>query len=179
MLLAAAAAAAVVVEAAVAGVLEPDAGAAAEFAVVDPVIGATGVAPGGERVLPLNGGIAWMNILLVGFEGTVFTAGSEEFEGFELETATFCVVTEAVRLPVPVFVGASRRRPKSLLILDGGTCVPREALTAVAAPMLRACDDAASLLALSRIARCFSSSFARMGTKSSGMGLLSCQAPRF
>ena len=108
------------VEAVVAGVLEPDAGTTVELVVVDPLLGAAGVAPGGERVLPLNGGIGWMNIVLVGFEGTVFTAGSEEFVGFE-ETATFCVVTEAVRLLVAVFVGASGRRLKSLLILDGGT----------------------------------------------------------
>lgn len=48
------------------------------------------------------------------------------------------------------------------------------ALLAVAdGPMLRACVDAASLLAFSRIARCFSSSLAKIGTKSSGIGLLS------
>ena len=48
---------------------------------------------------------------------------------------------------------------------------------AVALPMLgagmRFCAARASAMAFSRMAFCFSSSFARMGTKSSGMGLVS------
>jgi hypothetical protein len=168
-------AAAVVEPTAVAGELELEVGVAEAVVVVDPL---AGEAPDcGREDLPLNGGIAWMNILAVGFDGAVFTAGSDEFVGFE-GAATFCVVTEATRLFVAVLVGASGRRLKSVLILDGGTWVPREALAAVAAPMLRACADEASLLALSRMARCFSSSLARIGTRSSGIGLLSCQAPR-
>jgi hypothetical protein len=118
-----------------------------------------------------------MNILVAGFDGAVFTAVSDKFVGLE-DGTTFCVVTEAARLVVAVFVGASGRRLKSVFILDGRTWVPREALAAVAAPMLRACEDEASLLALSRMAFCFSSSLARIGTKSSGIGLLSYQAPR-
>jgi hypothetical protein len=47
------------------------------------------------------------------------------------------------------------------------------ALAAVDVLILRAPTDEASLLAFSRICFCFSSSFASMGTKSSGMGLLS------
>lgn len=39
--------------------------------------------------------------------------------------------------------------------------------------MLRAWVEVASFDDFSRIARCFSSSLARMGTRSSGMGLLS------
>jgi hypothetical protein len=38
---------------------------------------------------------------------------------------------------------------------------------------VRACVELASLVALSRICFCFSSSLARIGTKSSGIGLLS------
>ena len=37
----------------------------------------------------------------------------------------------------------------------------------------RACEDSASFVDFSLIWRCFSSSLARMGTRSSGMGLLS------
>lgn len=50
--------------------------------------------------------------------------------------------------------------------LGDGLSVPR-------APMVRAVDDTASWEAFSRICRCFSSSLAKIGTKSSGMGLLS------
>jgi len=61
-----------------------------------------------------------MNILAVGFDGAVFTTGSDEFVGLE-EAATFCVVAEAPRLFVAVLAGASGRRLKSAFILDGGT----------------------------------------------------------
>lgn len=45
------------------------------------------------------------------------------------------------------------------------------ALSAAVAPIARACADPASLLDFSMIARCFSSSLARILTRSSGMGL--------
>ena len=44
----------------------------------------------------------------------------------------------------------------------------------VRGPIARACDDSASLLDFSLISRCFSSSLARIGTRSSGIGLFSC-----
>lgn len=58
------------------------------------------------------------------------------------------------------------------------TATPREAVVGLEAPIARAWDDAASLLAFSLIARCFSSSFARIGTRSSGIGLFSCRSPK-
>ena len=50
---------------------------------------------------------------------------------------------------------------------------PLDAVTALEAPIVRAEDDSESLLAFSLMARCFSSSFARMETRSSGIGSLS------
>jgi hypothetical protein len=100
--------------------LEPDAGAAGVFAVADPLAGMADDPPDGWRLLPLNGGIAWMNIVLVfGFEGAVLTAGSDEFVGF-VEAATFWVVVEAPTLFADVLAGASGRRFTSAFILDGG-----------------------------------------------------------
>jgi hypothetical protein len=45
------------------------------------------------------------------------------------------------------------------------------ALSAAVAPIARACADPASLVDFSMIARCFSSSLARILTRSSGIGL--------
>lgn len=45
------------------------------------------------------------------------------------------------------------------------------ALSAAVAPIARACADPASFVDFSMIARCFSSSLARILTRSSGMGL--------
>ena len=55
------------------------------------------------------------------------------------------------------------------------TAKPREAVVGLEAPMARAWENAASLLAFSLIACCFPSSFARIGMRSSGIGLFSCQ----
>ena len=55
-----------------------------------------------------------------------------------------------------------------------GAKTPRDAVAGVDAPIARASVLSASFLAFSLIAFCFSSSLARMGTRSSGMGLLSC-----
>lgn len=82
----------------------------------------------------------------------VFCANAVDWVGAAVGTAVFAVT----------------------VIFAAATWVPREALAGVVAPMARAWVDAASLLAFSRMARCFSSSLAKMGTKSSGMGLLSC-----
>ena len=53
----------------------------------------------------------------------------------------------------------------------GGT--PLVALAGEGKPILRAWEDCASRVAFSLIARCFSSSLASIGTRSSGMGLFS------
>ena len=53
---------------------------------------------------------------------------------------------------------------------------PLEAVAGVDAPMTLACAEAASLEAFSLIAFCLSSSLAKIGTRSSGIGLLSCGA---
>lgn len=54
-----------------------------------------------------------------------------------------------------------------------GARTPRDAVAGVEAPMALASLDSASFLAFSLIAFCFSSSLARIGTRSSGIGLLS------
>lgn len=60
----------------------------------------------------------------------------------------------------------------TLLVTVGvGGLAAGVALSAAVAPIARACADAASLLDFSTMARCFSSSLARMLTRSSGMGL--------
>lgn len=70
--------------------------------------------------------------------------------------------------------------PKTLPELDGttlfvavgvGGLAAGVALSAAVAPIARACVDEASLVDFSIIARCFSSSLARIFTRSSGIGL--------
>lgn len=70
--------------------------------------------------------------------------------------------------------------PETLPELDGvtllvtvgvGGLAAGVALSAAVAPIARACVEVASLLDFSMMARCFSSSLARMLTRSSGMGL--------
>jgi len=61
----------------------------------------------------------------------------------------------------------------SLDIFVPVTATPREAVAGVEAPIARADDDVASCKAFSLINRCLSSSLARIGTRSSGMGLFS------
>ena len=70
--------------------------------------------------------------------------------------------------------GALGLRPPSPNFWTAAGC-PRALGVAVVVegPMFRACVEEASLVAFSRIARCLSSSLAKMGNKSSGMGLLS------
>lgn|SRR6266404_5050081 len=60
----------------------------------------------------------------------------------------------------------------TLLVTVGvGGLAAGVALSAAVAPIARACVDAASLVDFSMIARCLSSSLARILTRSSGMGL--------
>ena len=69
--------------------------------------------------------------------------------------------------------------PETLLEVDGVTLLGTVgvglaagvALSAAVAPIARACVDPASLVDFSMIARCLSSSLARILTRSSGMGL--------
>ena len=72
---------------------------------------------------------------------------------------------------------ADFRAPSGATLADTGICGTRETLgdglSVPTAPMVRAVAEVASCVALSRICRCFSSSLARIGTKSSGIGLLS------
>lgn len=118
-----------------------------------------------------------MTMLIVGLpEG--FLTGALAMAGFAV-AAVFCAnavdwVGAAVGAAVFAVGARARVRLASTVIFAAATWVPREALAGVVAPMARAWVDAASLLAFSRMARCFSSSLAKMGTKSSGMGLLSC-----
>jgi len=73
--------------------------------------------------------------------------------------ATVTPGTFAAPTPVPIFALA--------------TATPLEAVAGVEGPIARASADAASALAFSLICFCLSSSFARIGTRSSGMGLFS------
>jgi hypothetical protein len=73
--------------------------------------------------------------------------------------------------------------PETLPELDGtmalfvavgvGGLAAGVALSAAVAPIARACADPASLMDFSLMARCLSSSLARICTRSSGMGLFS------
>ena len=113
--------------------------------------------------LPLKGGMDWMNILilapLAGAVTGVLLLTTEglltSFEEDELVPDTLPEVDVVTLLEV---VGT-------------GGLVAGVALSAAVAPMERACVEAASLVDFSIIARCFSSSLARIFTRSSGMGL--------
>lgn len=69
------------------------------------------------------------------------------------------------------------RAPSGATLTETGICGTREVLgdglSVLTAPMVRAVVEAASSVAFSRICRCLSSSLAKIGTRSSGMGLLS------
>lgn len=116
--------------------------------------------------LPLKGGIGWMTMLilelLAGAVAGVLALTTEglltSFED-ELVPDTLPEVDAATLLEV---VGA-------------GGLVAGVALSAAVAPMARACAEAASFVDFSMIARCFSSSLARIFTRSPGMGLFNWQ----
>jgi len=112
--------------------------------------------------LPLKGGMDWMTMLilgpLVGAVTAVFVLTTEglltSFED-ELVPETLPEVDVATLLEV----------------VETGGLVAGVALRAAVAPMERACAEVASLVDFSIIARCFSSSLARIFTRSSGIGL--------
>ena len=64
------------------------------------------------------------------------------------------------------------------VVFTAGACcwggVPEVESEVFACPMARAFSETASDLVFSRICFCFSSSFVKIGTRSSGIGFLSC-----
>ena len=111
---------------------------------------------------PLNGGIGWMTIemrleaasLLALPEDVLIRAGALAPDGCgEAAFGIFAVDGAAAPCPFEEFALAL--------------------VVSVEGPMTRAWPDSASFVAFSRICRCFSSSFARMVTRSSGIGLFS------
>lgn len=135
---------------------------------------------------PLYGGIVWMTMLIFfevvpsGLAVVVVAAAAAAAEA-AATLAIFCALAavidawallEAILDPSACVIGL---RVESEFL---ATVKPREAVVGLEAPIARAWDDAASLLAFSLIIRCLSSSFARIGTRSSGIGLFSCRSPK-
>ena len=118
--------------------------------------GAAGAGVGPLR-LPLNGGIAWMTIGIL-FDPSFPAAGFAVLAA--LPAAAAGGFADAGGL-------AGAAGDPSARDAEGDTVRVAEVLIA------RACEDSASFVDFSLIWRCFSSSLARIGTKSSGMGLLS------
>ena len=109
---------------------------------------------GGFEGLPLKGGIAWMNRF------DRLAGGSDLMGGF-------------VAAGWAGFGGEG-----FVAILTAGTgCwggVPEVEGGVFACPIARALSETASVFVFSRICFCFSSSFVKIGTRSSGIGFLSC-----
>ena len=116
-------------------------------------------------LVPLNGGIVWMTMLIffedvpsVGLAAAVAAAAAAAEAAAAL--AIFCAlaaVIDACALleildPSACVIGL--RFESEFLAL--ATATPRDAVVGLEAPMARAWEDAASLLAFSLIARCFS-----------------------
>jgi len=108
--------------------------------------------------LPLNGGIDWMTIGILPFASSLPAAGFAAVAAFFPSAAA-----DGFADPGGCEGAAGDARAR----LAEGDAV------SVAVLIARACVDSASLVDFSLIWRCFSSSLARIGTKSSGMGLLS------
>ena len=128
---------------------------------------------------PLKGGICWITILFVArAAGAGVGVGAEEVvAGVAVAAAAamdaaFTASLAAVGLAAATGPrGTGGRRASGLITVGGG---PRAAAAVViVAPMARAPDDPASFRDLSSSSCCFLSSFARIGTKSSGIGRLS------
>lgn len=128
------------------------------------------------RVLvPRNGGMLWMTMLIPGLPVAATRGGGAAAAGAAgFAAAPFAGGAAAV---LALAVGALGFRPGSGEILAASAGPPRGAPGAVdgeeEAPMFRAWAEVASFVDFSLIARCFSSSLARIGTRSSGMGLFS------
>ena len=123
-------------------------------------VGAAGAVGAGAALarLPLNGGIAWMTIGIL-FVPSLLAAG------FAVPAAALPAAAAGGFAEAGGFAGAAG--DPSARDTEGETVRVAEVLIA------RACADSASFVDFSLIWRCFSSSLAKMGTRSSGMGLLS------
>lgn len=123
-------------------------------------------------LVPLKAGMAWMTMLIDPFPP--FTASDDGFAD------AGALVGAGMALVAASGAAAAALRLSGLgLAVVGCTTTGRVALgvglRTELVPIVRACVELASLVAFSRICFCFSSSFARIGTKSSGIGLLSCR----
>ena len=123
---------------------------------------------------PLKAGMGWINILIDPFPP--FAISDDVFA----EAGAFAVAGIAFVTPD---VAAGTLRPSGPGLAVAGCATTGRVALGVGlrtelTPIVRACVELASLLALSRICFCFSSSLAKIGTKSSGMGLLSCKSGR-
>jgi hypothetical protein len=117
--------------------------------------------------LPLKGGIVWMTMLILEEPLTGAVAGVLAMTTEGLLTS---FEDELVPDTLPELDAATL-----LEVAGTGELVAGVALSAAVAPMARACAEAASFVDFSTIARCFSSSLARIFTRSPGMGLFNWQ----
>jgi hypothetical protein len=112
--------------------------------------------------LPLKAGMGWMTIpILAPLVGAVTGALLLTTEGLLTSFEDELVPDTLPEVDVATL----------LEVAGTGGLAAGVALSAAVAPMERACAEAASLVDFSMIARCFSSSLARIFTRSSGMGL--------
>lgn len=120
--------------------------------------------------LPLKGGMAWMTMLILEpLAGAV--AGV-------LELTTEGLLTSFEEELVPDILPEVDVATLLEVVGTGGLAAG-VALSAAVAPMARACAEAASFVDFSMIARCLSSSLARIFTRSPGMGLFNWQRTVF
>jgi hypothetical protein len=118
------------------------------------------------RFAPLNGGIGCMYILT-----EFFLPSSLGFVAMGFTTEADVPATGAFGMAGGAGVAFVEAGTTLLDVEVGMRDAPGEALRVAVTPMARALVETASTEAFSRICRCFSSSLARIGTKSSGMGL--------
>lgn len=114
-------------------------------------------------LVPLNGGIVWMTMLIffevvpsVGLAAAV-AAAAEAAAALAIFCALAAVIDACTLLDAildPSACGIGLRLESEFLA--PATAKPRDAVVGLEAPMARAWEDAASLLAFSLIARCFS-----------------------
>ena len=148
--------------------------------------GGTGDAPPSVEVVPLtrfplNGGIGCINMLIrFPLPSPVFAvaddAAADDVAADEMLLELFGTgvpglpeAAAAAAALAPAAVDAIR-----FTLRLGAGAPPAAAATVLDTPIARAWCDSASLTDFSLILRCFSSSLARIGTRSSGIGLLSC-----
>ena len=113
-------------------------------------------------LFPLNGGIVWMTILIffevvpsAGLAAAVAAAEAAAALAIFCALAAVidaCTLLDAILDPSACVIGLRFESE----FLAPATTKPREAVVGLEAPMARAWEDAASLLAFSLMARCFS-----------------------